>query len=1023
MFSGMSALFRTLMMIFALICGTQVFAQDEQSLSDISVSLITLTVDGTEREGDFQVGEIVTAEFLIRNDGPNPIAVRRIAVLTSGSVSLLDPVEDKTDNDFNDEKDEAAEGFQRFERQGAVWRMLGAGERLDPGEMLRRRVVFKMSGALVPGTSGYLSVSAGTTLLEGESSQPRRTKGIFPLKFRAPELLFSASNQEPVSAVNPPRFVAAITLPGGTFSALSFSLNLPQALTPIMPVDVTAAASVDCKNTVNSSVKDTVIVIDFGACIVDAGAAVKDRTFTIGLNTNLKDADPTSSIEAVREWRQLTAGLSVLNEGVVLARSGWDKVISGPLPFVKMVSPETSPLKPGDMLDMRYMIENRGDRPLISPRITLSNPEAFDCGTVEISSGGTSLTTPCHKGVPIASRIESGEQIEVSLRATLRPDALIDGQTSFTVIMEDKSLGESLFHSMPLRMEGFDNPTISISDTTAAADADITTSIGGSVKVRASGTFPRGRYKGGVRVLARIVDALTGAPIGPAPFQMKSAVVQVADQDAVEYDTESDFDVKTDGLWSTFQMPINLEDKSKFSGVQRQWSASFDLLFPNDPELQQNRVVDISVETLAYETRISSSFDTVQVLIVEPNVVIKLFTLDDDRTLQSGEVLTLVGMACNYGDSDAYDVRLSVNLPERFSRNEQIIQPFLIPLDVVRNGFVAELVAEQRSSVERDVSFEGNIANASLPSDMPLPPESCLGVDIGGTIEPDWTGQTDFAEVALSLAPVASNLSDDARIYPAKTAPALRLQVPAVNLGSPAALKINAAGETEHRLTLEVPAQLGAYTLSLDTSSSSRLLWKILRRATDDTFMPWIDGARIAGGETVSLLLKASTATDLPLGWTDTTSVRAVVLTDDGRSFTARVRLVTTGGAGSNAEISTEKRMAVDRNCNGVLSDETAQDALFESGKDILPGECVVVRIGFSNTGKGQVERIVIRDAVAARTELIAESVNVRIAPEPLGALISPDLPASVLEWQFQGLFRPGAVGEVEYTLRLAPAP
>ncbi len=1021
----MSAFFRMILILAVLICGTQASAQDQKTRSDVSVSLVSLSVDGTPREDDFVLGDAITAEILIKNTGEAPVALRRIAILTSGAVSLLDPVSDGIDNNNSGTIDDDSESFHRFEREGAAWRMFGEGLRLEAGSAVRRRFIVKTLDNLIPGTSAFISISAGTTLLEQDRKSPRVTKRIFPLPFLSPDASLAVAAEDTISVLNPPEMAAKIILPAGTLPMAAVTITLPPALTAITPVSISTGKAIKCTETPQTTDEYTALHVTLGNCIVTPQPDPADRTIMVTVKTTLKDASPTSSIEAVREWRQLKAGLSFADEGVILAKARWEKTINGPLPLVTRVSFTDAPLKPGDPVEAQYKIENRGDRPLISPRITLNDPAVFACNTLETMSGATSLTTPCANPVPIADQVTSGQIINVKLRAKLLPDALITKNTALTLVMRDETLGEVTFPSEPLLMDSFDNPAIALAEAGEANDAeqDVISAIGESVRLNASGAFPRGRYEGGIRLIARVVNARTGEPVGPAPFLIKSAMIEVPDHDVIENNGTIDAAIETDGLWSTFFIPVDLRAASKFSGVERRWTGAFEMSFPDNPILQEDRVVEVSVETTAYENRISSSFDDVQVLIVEPDVVAKLFTLDDDRTIQPGETFTLVGMVCNYGGGDAYGVDVQIDLPEGFKRDTASLKDFLIPLDIMRDGYDAELVVQENANPDLNVAFGDRQLRASLPPMQPLEPEKCVGIELTGGIEPDRSGLSDIAEISISHAPILSSLGETRRTYPTGTIPGLRLQIPAVKFGPSAKLTLTPEGEVEHSLILQAPDYIGPYTLDLDTNSSARLPWTIFQSAPDGSINPWQDGAQISGSDAVSLMIRASTATDLPLGWTDTTSVRATLTTADDKQFTARVRIVTKAAGGSTAEISTEKRMALDRNCNGVLSDETAQDALFEPGKDILPGECVIVRIGFSNTGKSQVERIVIRDAVAAQTQLMADSVNVRIIPEPLDQMIAPDLPSSVLEWQFEGLFRPGAVGEVEYALRLVPTP
>jgi len=69
-------------------------------------------------------------------------------------------------------------------------------------------------------------------------------------------------------------------------------------------------------------------------------------------------------------------------------------------------------------------------------------------------------------------------------------------------------------------------------------------------------------------------------------------------------------------------------------------------------------------------------------------------------------------------------------------------------------------------------------------------------------------------------------------------------------------------------------------------------------------------------------------------------------------------------------------------------------------------------------------ERIVVRDQVPTGTELRTGAVTVLRIPEPLqkSSVTKPDDNSNDVVWTFEGLFEPGAEGEVSYAVQLKEA-
>ena len=76
--------------------------------------------------------------------------------------------------------------------------------------------------------------------------------------------------------------------------------------------------------------------------------------------------------------------------------------------------------------------------------------------------------------------------------------------------------------------------------------------------------------------------------------------------------------------------------------------------------------------------------------------------------------------------------------------------------------------------------------------------------------------------------------------------------------------------------------------------------------------------------------------------------------------------------------------MAVDRNCDGALSDEITQDSVFAEAQDVAVGECVVMRLAFRNAGAASVEQVEVADRLFPGAAFIPGSA--RFIETPTGS-------------------------------------
>lgn len=236
-------------------------------------------------------------------------------------------------------------------------------------------------------------------------------------------------------------------------------------------------------------------------------------------------------------------------------------------------------------------------------------------------------------------------------------------------------------------------------------------------------------------------------------------------------------------------------------------------------------------------------------------------------------------------------------------------------------------------------------------------------------------------------------------------------------------LVIRALGETE------------GFGLSVALTHEGPLRWRLWRDANGDSALdagdpPWRDGEVLPPGGAVRLLADARIPDVLPEGWRAATSARVVGVATSGRTLLGLSEFAILPEADRGGTVAVTRSMAVDRDCDGLLDDETAQDAAFETLKEAALGECVVMRLAFQNDSGVAVEGVFVEDVAPAGVRYLPGSARFEETPEGLvrGALIEPrsagasdSSVGAAIRFGFVGALSPKKGGAVSYRVRLAP--
>ncbi len=115
---------------------------------------------------------------------------------------------------------------------------------------------------------------------------------------------------------------------------------------------------------------------------------------------------------------------------------------------------------------------------------------------------------------------------------------------------------------------------------------------------------------------------------------------------------------------------------------------------------------------------------------------------------------------------------------------------------------------------------------------------------------------------------------------------------------------------------------------------------------------------------------------------------------------------------------------AVDRDCDGDLSDEEEEDRRFTTQKTLLPAECIIYRTRYRNDGAFGIRHMRVTNIVPKQMVYIPGSAEHVATPPGLWpeTTVSPsENEDGSLIWRFGGALAPGETGEIQFRVRLEP--
>ncbi|MEL6316542.1 MAG: hypothetical protein AAFR16_02760, partial [Pseudomonadota bacterium] len=409
--------------------------------------------------------------------------------------------------------------------------------------------------------------------------------------------------------------------------------------------------------------------------------------------------------------------------------------------------------------------------------------------------------------------------------------------------------------------------------------------------------------------------------------------------------------------------------------------------------------------------------------IAEPIIELAALNDDPDGAAPPGARVVFEALACNRGDAPAYALELAGAPPAGYA-----FDPDRAPSYVYADRFAtrgARRYGDVRISGRRAEAVPAGPSAAVRPGDCVLFATPTLFTD------PDAAAGASPPTAAFAVAGYQGRpgAARQGRRYRGSGG-ASPVRIAELIVAAPERVDAAPGARIDYPFGVSAPSVLEPARLSLRLGGPDADGWRIFRDADGDGVIgagdsPWVDGATLRPGAQARFVARARAPQAAPAGWRSSVVVKAEGVTPSGRRLTGARELAAVRNAPRTGEMRASRLMAVDRDCDGALADESAQDAAFEPVKSAAPGECVVMRLSFRNDGATPVERVVIEDRLVAGAALVADSARFAATPAGLvggGVRVTDEAAGArgrALSFRFVGALSPGLEGVVEYRVRL----
>ena len=970
-------------------------------------------------------GDEFLLSFAVRNRADQPITMRRIGFRAALGIEVVDPNVDRIDNDRDGLVDEGDEGFTRADDDARVWRIDESIASIPSGGSIERAIKVRVPSDAEAGNALAL------TMIAAASTEQTTLRAVQAVEFAtaAPTLAAtldgSISDQAwPSSATPLLRVTAAI--PSGRVTNFGLAAKGSPAIAGYTDVRVQLGDGIQCEGEASPIADGRSLDVALGSCTVIPDSDPADRFVVLEAKTQLNDADPFAEDDVIAARRAVRVAVAMTRgDDVIEAPLTVSGRLTGPLIGGRLLSVLEQPVEAGDEISATYRLVNRGDAATDGLLLKLEANGAIDCKSLS-GEDSKQRRNVCTDGL-LLERMAPNSLLDIDLTGRLRDDAYFDAKTALNLTARAANIVPTALPPAKLTLRLPDPPTVKIlPESEWNTDGEIITArIGDAGSVQIDGTVSEGRSDASLRLMTRLVDAQTGEPIGPAPLRAESFDFKPSEGIEISLAGSKPILSSEDG-WSIISLPLGILDVPISEQKDRpSYSATVQVSLRDLPELQAGRVIEIAASLDSFGDSALRGDDWAEVLIVEPSLDLTMRSPDDDRIIDLHDTVRVAILSCNQGNSAAESILLTARLPDGLLMDH--IDAARVRMVEAERANDAKALFESIARPAGEVFFDPaeGVVRGEMNAGRVLEPDTCLALIFDVKRSEAFAPETAVAEIKAAVQPYTGRDGAQARIYSGTNAGVVRFTLPPILFGPVSEKTIGETRLITHDLELEIPAAAGPHRLDLSLTSSAGLNWTPLLLDEKGVERPWANGTQLPAGVIKRFRFEAPNPVKLPLGWVDTTLVRAVAFSENGSAVSASTRLITRRSEAPGGRISVTKTMALDRDCDGDLADERIQDALYEPVKDASPGDCVIFHIHFRHAGDKSMERIVVRDRVPVGTALRPGAVQVLLTPEPLqdSETSTPDDSSRDVVWSFEGLFEPGVEGEVSYAVRLTDRP
>ena len=472
---------------------------------------------------------------------------------------------------------------------------------------------------------------------------------------------------------------------------------------------------------------------------------------------------------------------------------------------------------------------------------------------------------------------------------------------------------------------------------------------------------------------------------------------------------------------SSFILTIKADDISKVLGSRPLYEHSFIWTLHmkmsgwQHPQYPIGTNINIKSSMLSNQNKIETQWYNIAEILTP---YIEFAATANSKNNFPNDIVLINAAFCNKGNTDIRSITFDLKTDEILKLNFE-------------DSYVINTEGKQTSGISRKV-LTPDTSRISINIDLsPLLPSECiyikLPIKVKDTVPEKDFGSPGMVKIDNVMYISSGNVLESITTHSQDT---ISVHIPIANFiiySKSISIIESHYNNIVHPLSVQVPETLNNIHKMKISASSSLLNWDIFIDSNMDGFVDNADipltnnEINVSPGDTLKILLTTSIpAKHVTSSIMDTSIVNISLLSPNGQTLTSSYKYDVISEDQHLTSIHSIREVAKDRNCNGKLEDETIHDALFETGKKLLPGECAIVRIIFSYNKTLSLENVIIRDKVYDSFEYIPNSARFISTPSNMFKSTVDFIDHEII-WRYAGKIQRGDNGIVLYHIKASP--